>query len=385
MRRLLQGVVLAAVILVAGCLVTSCAQSARGAVTASSPSAGAPATPTPQPSVTPTAASPTAELSSASPTAAPTTASTAPSPTPSSSSTSTRGFNLAWLWVALGALVLLAIILLATRSPGRGRPSAAAANWRSRAVDAYAKGAALDSAVRAAERQGVFTEAASIRWADLQRRADDLTETLYAMRETAPTENRRVQVENAILSLRAVRDAIDAQRSPGDAAHSRAGSSIPGYRLLSRLSTHSGFQTTLLRKPPQPLRTVGDPDQGRAGRRPGRRFMHRQRWAESPGSAADGRWDMGCWAVPKPRPEASTLPDRGSSAMRSGLARSPGTRWCPRPVVGYRGRHGPRDPVHDPRLMPGKFALKGTPLGTRRCTWPGAAQNRAPTRRPGAL
>jgi hypothetical protein len=232
MRRLMQSVLLAAVMLFAGCLVTAWAQSARGAVTASSPSAGAPATPTAQPPSTPTAASPTAAPTAASPTAAPSTASTATSPTPSSSSTSTSGLgaNLIWLWVALGALVLLGIILLATRSPARARPSATAASWRSRAVDAYAKGAALDGAVRAAERQGVFTEAASIRWADLQRRADDLTEALYAMRETAPTEHRRVQVENAILSLRAVRDVMDAQRSSG------AASSQQGGVLHSRLS-----------------------------------------------------------------------------------------------------------------------------------------------------
>jgi hypothetical protein len=232
MRRLAQSVLLAAVILFAGCLVTACAQGARGAVTASSPSAGAPGTPTAQPSPTLTPASPTAAPSTASPTAAPNTASTAPSPTPSSSSASTSGFGsyLIWLWVALGALVLLGIILLATRSPARARPSAVGARWRSRAVDAYAKGAALDGAVRAAERQGVFTDAASVRWADLQRRADDLTEALYAMRETAPTEHRRVQVENAILSLRDVRDAMDAQRSPGD------DSSQQGGVLHSRLS-----------------------------------------------------------------------------------------------------------------------------------------------------
>jgi hypothetical protein len=246
MRRLMQSVRLAAVILLAGCLVTACAQNARGAVTASSPSTGAPATPTAQPSATPTAASPTAAPSTASPTAAPSTASTAPSPSPSSSSTSTSGFNLIWLWFALGALVLLGIILLATRSPARARPSAAAASWRSRAVDAYAKGAAFDGAVRAAERQGVFTEAASIRWADLQRRADDLTEALYTMRETAPAEHRRVQVENAILSLRAVRDAMDAQRSPGDA------SSQQGGVLRSRLSALES-SLNALRVPDNPL------------------------------------------------------------------------------------------------------------------------------------
>ena len=235
-RRITQSLLMAAAILSAGGLMASGAPSASGAVTASSPSAGAPATPTAQPSSTPTAASPTAAPSTASPTAAPSTSSTAPSPTPSSSPTSASGsgFNLVWLWVALGALVLLGIILLATLSPRRASPSAAAASWHSGAVDAYAKGAAFDGAVRAAERQGVFADAASVRWVDLERRADDLTETLYAMRETAPTEHRRVQVERAILSLRAVRDAMDAQRSPGASAHSRTRSSGPGSRPLNR-------------------------------------------------------------------------------------------------------------------------------------------------------
>ena len=245
MRRLMQSLLLAAVILFAGSLVTVCAQSARGAVTAPSPSADASAPPTAQPSPPPTAASPTAAPSTASPTAAPSTASTTPSPTPSTS-TSGFNFNLTWLWVALGAVALLAIILLATRSPARARPSAGADRWRSRAVDAYAKGAALDGAVRSAERQDLFTEAASVRLADLQRRADDLTETLFSMRETAPTEHRRVQVENAILSLRAVRDAVDARRSPGEASAQHAGV------LSARLSALES-SLNALRVPDDPL------------------------------------------------------------------------------------------------------------------------------------
>ena len=244
-RRLTQSVLLTAVMLLAGCLVAACAQSARGAVTASSPSAGTPTTPAGQPTSTPSPATPTAVPSTPSPTAAPSTASATPSPTPSSS-TSAGGFNLnlTWVWVALGALALLGIILLATRSPARTRSSGAAANWRSRAVDAYAKGAALDGAVRAAEREGVFTEAAGIRWADLQRRADDLTEALFEMRETAPTEHRRVQVENAIFSLRAVRDAMDVERSRGDVSPPQGGV------LRSRLSA---LESSL-----NALRTPGD-------------------------------------------------------------------------------------------------------------------------------
>jgi hypothetical protein len=150
------------------------------------------------------------------------------------------------LWAILGALVLLGIILLATRSPSRGRPSAAAANWHSRAVNTYAKGAALDSAVHTAERQGVFIGADSVRWADLQSRADDLTEALYAMRETAPTEHRRVQVENAILSLRALRDAMDAQRSLRDAGSQQGGA------LHFRLSALES-SLNALRVPDDPL------------------------------------------------------------------------------------------------------------------------------------
>jgi hypothetical protein len=227
MQRLIKSVLLAGVILLAGCVVTAGAQNARAAVAAvaaSSPSAGAPATSAPPPA-TPTTG-PTAAPTTASPTAAPSTASTAPSPTPSSS-TGGSGVNLIWLWFVLGALVLLGIILLATRSPSRsspqGRSPVDASNWHSRAVDAYAKGAAFDGAVRAAERLDVSSEAASIHWADLRRRADDLTEVLYAMRETAPTDHRRAQVENAILSLRAVRDAFEAQRPPGGAVSQQGG------------------------------------------------------------------------------------------------------------------------------------------------------------------
>ena len=231
-QRLVKSVLLAGIILLAGCLVTAGAQHAHAAVAAvaaSSPGADAAATSAPPPSPTPTVASPTAAPTTASPTAAPSTASTAPSPSSSSTSSSGSGTNLVWLWFVLGALVLLGIILLATRSPARSRSSAspaspaAATNWHTRAVDAYAKGAAFDGAVRTAERLDVTSEAASIHWADLRRRADDLTEALYAMRETAPTEHRRAQVENAILSLRTVRDAFDAQRPPGGAASQQGG------------------------------------------------------------------------------------------------------------------------------------------------------------------
>ncbi len=226
MRRLVRSVALAGAILMAGCLATGCVQAASGAVATSSPSASAPATASAPPSPTPAPPSPTPSV--ASPPAAPTTAVPTSATPAGSSPASSSGFkaNLIWLWIILGALVLLGIILWATRSPAR---SSAAASWRARAADAYAKGGAFDGAVRAAERQGAFTGGAGAGSYDIDRHADDLTETLYAMRETAPTEERRAQVREALAALQAVRYAVNAQRAPGGAGPQ------PGANLHSRL------------------------------------------------------------------------------------------------------------------------------------------------------
>src|SRR5215475_12655128 len=208
MRRRVKGVLLAAVIAGAGGLAAACVQSASGAVTTSSPVATAPATTTLTLSPTPATPSPTPSV--VSPTEAPTTAPTSPATSPASSSG--LASDLIWLWIVLGALVLLGIIYFATRGPSRS--SVAAASWRSRAEDAYAAGAALDRAARAAERQGAFAEGTSARY-DIQRYADDLTQRLYGMRETAPNEERRRQVADALAALQGVRYAVDAQRAPG--------------------------------------------------------------------------------------------------------------------------------------------------------------------------
>jgi hypothetical protein len=220
MRRLVKSVLLAAVILVTGCLASACAQAASGATISDSPSASAPATAT-APS-TPTPAPPTTAPSTvSSPTATVTITTTPATPASSSPGSSTvSGSDLVWLWVILGALALLGIILWATRSSSRPfarAPAPAypptAAGWHSRAADAYAQGAALDGAVRAADQQGAFAEPAGERWYDIRRLADDLAQTLYAMRETAPSEERRAQVARALASLEAVRYAVDADRT----------------------------------------------------------------------------------------------------------------------------------------------------------------------------
>ena len=214
MRRLVRSALLAAVILVTGCLAAACVQSASGATTSPSPSA--PVTATAPPSPTP--APPTQSV--ASPTVAPSTA--APT-TPASSSPASSGgssFNLIWLWVILGAAVLVVIIVLATRSPGG---SDEAVLWRSRTEHTYQQGGSFDSAVREGQRQGAFLDPDGAAWHHIQNRAHDLTEALYILREEALTEGQRAQVEDALAALQAVRYALDAEVAPGAAGAQQSG------------------------------------------------------------------------------------------------------------------------------------------------------------------
>ncbi len=148
-------------------------------------------------------------------TAAPATGSAAPGASP--------GTSLTWLWVLLGVVVLAGLIALIARS-GRRR-SAAAAGWRSRLVDAYAKGSALHDAMSVAEAPGGLASAdAAARWADIQRRADDLAQTLYALREQVPPDSPDgARIADTLASLQAVRSAMDAERAPGGASLEQAG------------------------------------------------------------------------------------------------------------------------------------------------------------------
>jgi hypothetical protein len=215
MRRRLTSVLLATAILVTGCLAAACAQAASGAVIRDSPSASAPATAPPSATPAPPSLTPSIGPSTVFTTITPTPATTPASSSPASSSGS--GSDLIWLWIILGALALLGIILWATRRPSRapapipGPARSSATGWHARAVDAYSQGAALDRAVRAAAREGAFIEPAGERWYEIRSLADDLAERLYAMRETAPNQERHAQVVHALNALEAVRYAVDAE------------------------------------------------------------------------------------------------------------------------------------------------------------------------------
>src|SRR5271157_4639654 len=152
-------------------------------------------------------------------TAAPT---TQPPATGSAAPVASSGTSLIWLWVLLGVLVLAGLIALIARSARRR--SAAAAGWRSRLVEAYAKGSALHDAMSVAEAPGGLAAAdAAARWSDIQRRADDLAQTLYTLREAVPQDSAdRARIADTLASLQAVRSAMDAERAPGGASLEQA-------------------------------------------------------------------------------------------------------------------------------------------------------------------
>jgi hypothetical protein len=232
MRFTIKGFSLPVAMLVAGCLVAGCGSGARSAIgnatsraasEVSSATAGATATPTPTvtPTPTPTPTTPTAEPSTETVTATETATATptesATSATPSAAASgSSSGTSLLWLWILLGVLILAGLIAWIVTS-GRRR-SAATAGWRSRLIDAYAKGSALHDAMVVAEAQGDLASSdARARWYDIHRRADDLAQTLYALREAAPDPEDQAGIGDVLASLQAVRSAMDAERAPGGA------------------------------------------------------------------------------------------------------------------------------------------------------------------------
>jgi hypothetical protein len=201
MRRSAKRLSLSVTLLAAGLLAAGCGGTISSSI-GSLPSRTA--TASARPSVT--AAAPTTQP--------PATASAAPA--------ASSGTSLIWLWVLLGVLVLAGLIALIARSSRRR--SAAAAGWRSRLVDAYAKGSALHDAMSVAEAPGGLAAAdAAARWSDIQRRADDLAQTLYALREEVPQHSPDgARIADTLASLQAVRSAMDAERAPGGASLEQA-------------------------------------------------------------------------------------------------------------------------------------------------------------------
>jgi hypothetical protein len=216
--------------LLAGCGAASSVSSAVGSIASSvsagrSSAASAPAVDTSAPatSAPPTTSAPTTPAASSPATSAQPTRTTiviappAASPTPSATATATSsssGFPWAWFWiaVAIAAVVGLVSWLIVARR----RRARSATDWQAQVIDAYAKGSALHDAMAAAETPGALAaDNAGLRWSDIQRRADDYSQLLYRMQQTAPGDQERLQIADLIASLQAARSAMDAERSGG--------------------------------------------------------------------------------------------------------------------------------------------------------------------------
>ena len=202
MRRLTKSVVLFAAALAVGLMAAGCGGSLSSAISSAAPSITRPTLPSANAGGSPT-------------TEAPAPAQPAVSPSPAASTSS----SLLWLWILIAAVVIIGIIVLVmvARSSSRRR-STAAGDWRQQTIDAYAQGSALYDAMNVAERPGALAaDDSGARWADIQRRADDLAQRLYAMRESAPDEDERARVADTLGALQAARSAMDAERAPGGA------------------------------------------------------------------------------------------------------------------------------------------------------------------------
>jgi hypothetical protein len=256
MRRAAAKCVLAAWVIIAVCTVTSCSQigSAKQAVSGlatsvaanvtRSAAAAAPAetpSPTEAPTsagggTTPTSAAPSqpatsAAVTTSAPATTPAATTASATPTPSPTSTATTGGTSSsvspWVWVAIGAVAVIALIagIAAWTTSAHRRRTAATSAWRNQLIDAYAKGAALYDAMAAAEVPGALSAPdAPARWYDIQRRADDYGQLLYRLRETATDEQDRMRISNVLASLQAARSAMEAERGAPTADPSLAAS-----------------------------------------------------------------------------------------------------------------------------------------------------------------
>ena len=230
-RRLRRALLLLIALLAAASIVAGCAQ-ASGITGKLSPSGDprtspdssasvAPSSPTAAPTtVQPSVTATTPATSPPTVTATPTSA--APTPTVSGSPSPAPGAGtLLWLWALLGVVVIIGLVTLISQAARRR--AARNRTWRAMAVDAFAKGSALHDAVYAASLPGQSSLPgqygagnAAARWADIQRRADDLTQTLYALREAAPTEDERARADDVLASLQALQSATQTgDMSPG--------------------------------------------------------------------------------------------------------------------------------------------------------------------------
>ena len=210
MTRLRKSLAVAAMVMIMGSVAAGCGGS--GPVSGAVKSAVSSLKPSGTASISlPTNGPPTPTAEAPPTSQAPETAQAPPPAAASPAAASGSSSSLPWLWIALGAVVLIGLIVWIARASGRR--SAAASARRSAVIDTYAKGQALADAIRVADRPG----APGGRWAGLQARADDLSRELYRLRESSSDEGERMRAEDALGSLRALRSALADEQAAGGA------------------------------------------------------------------------------------------------------------------------------------------------------------------------
>jgi hypothetical protein len=131
----------------------------------------------------------------------------------------------AWLWLVVGAVVVIGVIvvLLVLRYMG-ARDSVVTGGWLAQGIDAYRKGSELHDAMTAAVRpRALATAGGGARWADIQRRADDLAAELNALQQAAAGPEDRSAAADALGALQAARSAVEAYLdAAGDAGQAEA-------------------------------------------------------------------------------------------------------------------------------------------------------------------
>lgn len=176
--------------------------SSSSAVASSSRQSSAPQT---SPAQSPAVQSPAAQSPAAHSPAAQASSTVAPSARGS-------GSSLLWLWILIGVIVLgggIALIVYSARR--RSAAAAAAADWRTRVIDVYAEGQALHDAIWTSPWRGQSADgAASPRVSGMEVRADNLTQHLYTLRESAPDEVQHARIVDVLVALQAVRSAMEA-------------------------------------------------------------------------------------------------------------------------------------------------------------------------------
>jgi hypothetical protein len=236
MKRLRKGLAVAAMALVMGSLAAGCG--------GSGPVGGAIKTAISSLTPTRTASLPSRSASIAPPAPsaeAPATGQTPENPAAASpAAASGSSSSLLWLWIALAAIVVIGLIVWIARASGRR--SAAGEGWHTRVISTYAKGQALADALHMAEARGAPAAGeGAAHWAGLQARADDLTQELYSLRESAPHEEDRDLAADTLASLQALRSAMAEKQAAGGAggAHSPEAAQVHSRLMSFEASLHA--------------------------------------------------------------------------------------------------------------------------------------------------